>query len=50
MEGTPLKQQKEVEELKVDNANAYEANNENTKASLLEVCTYGQKYTEANDI
>jgi hypothetical protein len=28
MEETPLEQQKEVEELKMDNANAYQANND----------------------
>ncbi len=46
MEETPLKQQKEVEELRVDNANAYEANNENTMASWVEVCTNGHKFEE----
>jgi hypothetical protein len=35
-----------VEELRVDNANAYEANNENTMASWVEVCTNGHKFEE----
>jgi hypothetical protein len=44
-----LKQHKKLEELKVDNANAYQAKNK-VKASWPKACTNGQKFVEANGL